>query len=629
MENSNSLFPPFPPPENEGNNDDDKDEKSEKTVAARRKRRLSLEDIFRKSRQKEDVGLDIAKSLFELRQPDEPPLTTRSEKSEEPEVSAADTEETPEIDSAPETESDEPSVGDTDEFPVALTSEEVVYVNQKIASEHLLTPITEEEPEPPVTDFLTDVVAGKEPQAAYTKTIEEHHLASAAEQEHPNVISDNTTDSDEELPPPAPEASTSKPPEEAIPNEPAEDNNPPRTNNPVVEPLSVSATGYREASTAQAGDRRATNATHVRIPPASPVLDSLAVQLMSSRRRHRRNAVMKGPPGKVNSPADFYAPPVPQLAPEAFRDPAGKVVVSQEPFKPLPTKTEVVPIPLKSTESTAVKKLNSELRRIERNLSVKEINLQQLSRITRELHQPVEPPSRTTEPRQESRLNLSKPKVQQVEQIGKVLVATLEKENQSLKIDQPAELSSSPADRIPEKNVPVTGKKIQEVKSLRREDLLVLSSKINVQGTNLKRIYENNLISEKTLRELVIDHLKGRDIRDRLRREILDKQMNFEQDPRLRDQQSNMPPANHGTSEKPDIFGAKPEGLVRFAAEVSRSEPGQTAPAAPLAAADSTNPAKNDQKTVLKPGGPLVNIVLSIIFVLLIAVIVYLLLRRF
>jgi hypothetical protein len=81
----------------------------------------------------------------------------------------------------------------------------------------------------------------------------------------------------------------------------------------------------------------------------------------------------------------------------------------------------------------------------------------------------------------------------------------------------------------------------KHAETLSHEDLLALSSKIMLDGSSLRQTYESHLIGEKGLRRLVAEHLRGVDVRRELRRELVQREIDFERDPILRDRghQSN------------------------------------------------------------------------------------------
>ena len=75
----------------------------------------------------------------------------------------------------------------------------------------------------------------------------------------------------------------------------------------------------------------------------------------------------------------------------------------------------------------------------------------------------------------------------------------------------------------------------KRVETLSRNDLLTMSEKINVEGSTLRQVYETHLISERGLRRLVAEYLRGGDVVRAFKRELIERQMDFERDPKLRD----------------------------------------------------------------------------------------------
>jgi hypothetical protein len=73
-----------------------------------------------------------------------------------------------------------------------------------------------------------------------------------------------------------------------------------------------------------------------------------------------------------------------------------------------------------------------------------------------------------------------------------------------------------------------------KVESLSRPELLAVAAEIKVGATDLRRVFETNLVSEVGLRRLVVAHERGDNIRVTLEREITEKEMSYERDPRLR-----------------------------------------------------------------------------------------------
>jgi hypothetical protein len=75
----------------------------------------------------------------------------------------------------------------------------------------------------------------------------------------------------------------------------------------------------------------------------------------------------------------------------------------------------------------------------------------------------------------------------------------------------------------------------KSVNTMSRAELLQLSEKIYVEGSSLRQIYETHLVGEKGLRRLAGEYLRGGDVKKRLRQEIVEREIDFERDPVLRD----------------------------------------------------------------------------------------------
>lgn len=108
------------------------------------------------------------------------------------------------------------------------------------------------------------------------------------------------------------------------------------------------------------------------------------------------------------------------------------------------------------------------------------------------------------------------------ERIGKVIV------------DAEATLPAQ-SERLVAKPETAVKLKDREIETLSRVELLALSEKIVVEGTTLRRIYETSLVGERGLRRLVAEHLRGGDIKRVLKRELVEREIDFERDPILRD----------------------------------------------------------------------------------------------
>lgn len=159
--------------------------------------------------------------------------------------------------------------------------------------------------------------------------------------------------------------------------------------------------------------------------------------------------------------------------------------------------------------------LEKQVETIERDIIAKETVVRQLAterKLTKLNTQPEL--SRATAP-EASRLHSSVVP----ESIGRVLMTI---EADVSKPSTKVEIVSSPAiDRNTE--------------TINRADLLELSGQAIVDGSSLRQAYETNLISEKALRRLVAEHLRGGDVRRALRRELVEHEKDFERDPQLRD----------------------------------------------------------------------------------------------
>ncbi len=119
-------------------------------------------------------------------------------------------------------------------------------------------------------------------------------------------------------------------------------------------------------------------------------------------------------------------------------------------------------------------------------------------------------PERSQPSLSESRPNVSKP--ERAERIGKMLIKN---ERGALgERQRPSPLNIKP----------------EQIKTLRRAELMDLSANLKVEGASLKHMFENNLFDEAALRRLVEAHLRGQNMLPLLKREILVKQSDFERD---------------------------------------------------------------------------------------------------
>ncbi|HEY5152873.1 MAG TPA: hypothetical protein VII55_02765 [Candidatus Saccharimonadales bacterium] len=100
--------------------------------------------------------------------------------------------------------------------------------------------------------------------------------------------------------------------------------------------------------------------------------------------------------------------------------------------------------------------------------------------------------------------------------------------------ESPAERSTGPASD-------------KRIGTISRAELLSLSEQITVDGSSLRQIYESHLVGERGLRRLVAEHLKGGDLKKALRREVVEREIDFERDPLVRDMIPQSMPGSTGS----------------------------------------------------------------------------------
>ncbi len=117
------------------------------------------------------------------------------------------------------------------------------------------------------------------------------------------------------------------------------------------------------------------------------------------------------------------------------------------------------------------------------------------------------------------------------ERIGKVLIAA-EAAAVSKAPGRPELISALPQERPSSPDKRSTEK---QVETLSRNELLMLSEKVIVEGSTLRQVYETHLITERGLRRLIVEYLRGGDIVKAFKRELVEREIDFERDPKLRD----------------------------------------------------------------------------------------------
>lgn len=187
-------------------------------------------------------------------------------------------------------------------------------------------------------------------------------------------------------------------------------------------------------------------------------------------------------------------------------------------------KTEKRLLPVQRKLEKQVRTLEADLTRKEQLLvsakanrsTPKTVEVPAVAAISRQEKPVTAPVERTQHGRQETRLGLEKP--QRVERLGHMVIA-----------------SEAPQRVIERPNNIRQAFRAEAVPTMQRNELLEVSEKIIVEGASLRRIYESNLIGEKQLRHLVSEYLNGKDIRKDLRREMVEREIDFERDPIMRD----------------------------------------------------------------------------------------------
>jgi len=164
------------------------------------------------------------------------------------------------------------------------------------------------------------------------------------------------------------------------------------------------------------------------------------------------------------------------------------------------------------------KKLEREVTHLKQDLATKEGLIREAARAR--VRQVASPASQRRErPLPAPELHRKPQLAPRQERIGKVLVAA----------ETIREVRQEEAPRISLDNAE------KQVETLTRNELLTLSEKVIVEGSTLRNVYETHLISERGLRRLVTEYLRGGDVVRAFRRELIEREIDFERDPKLRD----------------------------------------------------------------------------------------------
>ncbi|HSW36822.1 MAG TPA: hypothetical protein VLG37_00430 [Candidatus Saccharimonadales bacterium] len=191
-------------------------------------------------------------------------------------------------------------------------------------------------------------------------------------------------------------------------------------------------------------------------------------------------------------------------------------------------RTEKRLLPIQKRLEKQVEGLKSQL--IERETKIRQIVAEKLSQPARPSVAEIIPgqrgmplPERLKLSKAESRLGLAKPA--RAERLGKVIVGVEAKKR-------------AEAEASLEKISPV------QVETMNQRQLLEVGEKIIVEGASLRQIFESRLIGERSLRYLIGEYLQGKDIRHDLRREMVEREIDFERDPVMRDRPQAGSPTN-------------------------------------------------------------------------------------
>lgn len=250
-------------------------------------------------------------------------------------------------------------------------------------------------------------------------------------------------------------------------------------------------------------------------------------------------------------------------------------------------------------------KIEKKVKVMERDLGQKELVLQQLSTENLNKKAYLSAPEKTQTATKESQVNLSKPK--SAEHLGRVVVG----------IERPKEGKVVTKEKIVKPNNLRQYYRPEYVRTMRRQELMAVSEKIIIEGASLKHMYDNGLFSERALRRLVTEYMKDRDIVPKLRREIIEKQIDYERDPLLRDHYHRDNDFNDGNK---SVFEQMLE-KVEILKEITPT---------PKKQKDKNKIFENKPKSPprsVKASNYIINFFLAIAIVILVGLIIYLLLK--
>jgi hypothetical protein len=128
----------------------------------------------------------------------------------------------------------------------------------------------------------------------------------------------------------------------------------------------------------------------------------------------------------------------------------------------------------------------------------------------------------------------------------------------------------------------------KHIDTFSRTELLAISQKIIVDGTSLRQIYEAHLVGERGLRRLVKEHLRGGNVKKALKREIVERQIDFERDPIVRDKAYTEVARQESSGAKLETIIQKVDNSIPYVDSGTLSFEPKTKPAPPKESRNNT-----------------------------------------
>jgi hypothetical protein len=527
--------PLFPTPEDD--NDDAKDNKSERKLPSFSKLINSLQSAEQQpDKPKYSTAEAIVRSVLGR--------TGKDEASEDTALNQDRKE-----DKIPDLISESDSVPETDQ--VELTYKEETAINREIAEEHLVNPVVEGQPSSSVNEFLGRVVEGVDPDEAFKLTAEANQSGGEPAVQSIESSGGSTAITETPLEDNSEAYFIDHSSDPADSEEKAVDIENEGADQTLFElPSPVTLPNVTDKPRIYTADKTETNTYTAAHKEPSRIARTL-IKSLSERRDRSKSSKAKEKPARTktaSNPVQVTPLKVAQMEQQLTRQENTLQQLSREALpknsridlKPNPKPEEIVdkPTNLKFSERT-LNPSNPESRlklvkperagRIGKVLVGKEeVKTVPKAQPNPKPEEIVDKPTnlkfseRTLNPSNpESRLKLVKP--ERAGRIGKVLVDQERVSNGKTREitagEKPSDLAATP----------------DQAGSMLRTDLLRLSDKITVEGASLRHMYENHLFGEGALRRLVQAHLSGKELLPLVKREIIERQIDFERDPILRD----------------------------------------------------------------------------------------------